>query len=82
MSTHLAQHTAARRLAPRRGAFLAVAVHAARAIGRGLVIVSLLLLPLRLAVYLANQVLILAGYVSSTLFLVGIMLIEVNFVPL
>lgn len=45
-----------------------------RAIGRGLVIVSLLLLPLRLAVYLANKVLILAGYVSGALFLVGIIL--------
>ena len=44
------------------------------AIGRGLVIISLLLLPLRLAVYLANKVLILAGYVSGALFLVGISL--------
>ena len=44
------------------------------AIGRGLVIISLLLLPLRLAVYLANKVLILAGYVSGALFLVGIIL--------
>jgi len=45
-----------------------------RAIGRGLVIVSLLLLPLRLAVYLANKVLVLAGYVSGLLFLAGILL--------
>ena len=45
-----------------------------RAIGRGLVIVSLALLPLRLAVYLANKVLILAGYVSGVLFAAGILL--------
>jgi len=45
-----------------------------RAIGRGLVILSLLLLPLRLAVYLANRVLILAGYVSGGLFIAGLLL--------
>ena len=45
-----------------------------RAIGRGLVIMSLVLLPLRLAVYLANKVLILAGYVSGVLFVAGILL--------
>jgi len=45
-----------------------------RAIGRSLVILALLLLPLRLAVYLANKVLILAGYVGGGLFLVGILL--------
>ena len=45
-----------------------------RAIGRGLVIVSLVLLPLRLAVYLANKILILAGYVGGVLFGVGILL--------
>jgi hypothetical protein len=45
-----------------------------RAIGRGLVITSLVLLPLRLAVYLANQVLILAGYVVGVVFVVGIVL--------
>jgi hypothetical protein len=45
-----------------------------RAIGRGLVIISLLLLPLRLAVYLANNILILAGYVGGVLFAAGILL--------
>ena len=45
-----------------------------RAIGRGLVILSLLMLPFRLAVYLANKVLILAGYVGGALFLTGIIL--------
>jgi len=45
-----------------------------RAIGRGLVIVSLLLLPFRLAVYLASQVLVLAGYVSGSLLIAGIVL--------
>jgi len=45
-----------------------------RAIGRGLVITSLVLLPLRLAVYLANQVLIWAGYIAGVVFAVGIVL--------
>jgi len=45
-----------------------------RAIGRGLVIVSFLLLALRLAVYLASRVLTLAGYVGGLLFLAGIAL--------
>ena len=45
-----------------------------RAIGRGLVIVSLFLLPLRLAVYLANKILILAGYVGGVVFAAGILL--------
>ena len=45
-----------------------------RAIGRGLVILSLVLLPLRLAVYLANKLLILAGYLGGTVFVVGILL--------
>jgi hypothetical protein len=45
-----------------------------RAIGRGLVIMSLVLLPLRLAVYLANQVLILVGYVAGVALVVGIVL--------
>jgi len=45
-----------------------------RAVGKGLVIVSLLLLPLRLAVYLANRILILAGYVVGVLFVAGLVL--------
>jgi cell division protein FtsW (lipid II flippase) len=45
-----------------------------RAIGRGLVIASLVLLPFRLAVYLANKILILAGYVFGVLFVAGILL--------
>jgi len=45
-----------------------------RAIGRGLVILSLVLMPLRLAVYLANKLLILAGYLGGTVFVVGILL--------
>lgn len=45
-----------------------------RAIGRGLVILSLMLLPLRLAVYLASKVLILAGYLGSVFLIAGILL--------
>ena len=39
-----------------------------------MVIMSLVLVPLRLAVYLANKVLILAGYVGGALFVAGIVL--------
>ena len=45
-----------------------------RAIGRGLVIVSLLLLALRMAVYIAARILMLAGYVGGLLFIAGIVL--------
>jgi hypothetical protein len=45
-----------------------------RAIGRGLVIIGLLLLPFRLAVYLTNKVLMKAGFVCTGLFAVGFLL--------
>jgi hypothetical protein len=45
-----------------------------RAIGRGLVIVSLVLMALRVAVYVAGRLLILAGYLGGLLFIAGIVL--------
>ena len=45
-----------------------------RAIGRGLVIMSLVLLPLRLSMYLAARILVLAGHLGGVLFVAGIVL--------
>jgi hypothetical protein len=45
-----------------------------RAMGRGLVIVSLVLLAFRVAVYLASRLLMLAGYVGGLLFVSGVAL--------
>jgi len=43
-----------------------------RAIGRGLVILSLIVLPLRMARYLVNVVTDWAGYLGGVLFVVGV----------
>ncbi|MGO8734392.1 MAG: hypothetical protein ACLQVM_16580 [Terriglobia bacterium] len=43
-----------------------------RAIGRGLVILSLIVLPLRIARYLVNVVTDWAGYLGGVLFVVGV----------
>jgi len=45
-----------------------------RSIGRGLVMVSILLILLRVTVYIAGRLLILAGYIGGGLFLGGLLL--------
>jgi hypothetical protein len=45
-----------------------------RAIGRGLVILSLIVLPLRIARYLVNAVTDWAGYLGGVLFVAGIVI--------